>query len=63
MQILFPIGNVNISSFENTFNAKIAKMYIITAAIIATIVANFSTIIPLNKIYMIQSVYYRYDGI
>lgn len=50
MQIFCPYGIIKISSFENTFSAIIAKAYIITALIIATIVANFCAIIPESTI-------------
>ena len=47
-----PAGIICTSSLVNTFNATIAKPYIITAKPIANIVANFSAIIPENTEYM-----------
>lgn len=52
MQNLSPYGNINNSSFENTFNATIANPYMITADIIAIIVAKFWIIIPFNTEYI-----------
>ena len=49
---MFLYGSIDNSSFENSFNTIIANPYMITADIIAIIVAKFSIIIPDNTEYM-----------
>lgn len=56
LQSLFPYGIIDNSSFEKTFKTITDIAYIITAIIIATIVANLSDIIP----FMLQYVKYEH---